>query len=105
MDSLVTVMGQEQRPVSARRVLGIRAVEHDLAVLVDQLVWFVQRFDRDPLGTRDSVRNRLDVQRRPQIEDHRVLAGFQPPLELDGRYSNLPEMTEEASPSRKLEGE
>jgi len=41
----------------------------------------LQRFGSDPARSRDSIRSRLDVQRRSQVDDHKVVAGVQPSLE------------------------
>src|SRR3989449_9727495 len=102
---LVTVGVQEESHPGARRLSRLRAVEDHLAVFPDPLMWIVQRFGRNPARARNSVRSRLDVQRRPQIHDHQVIAGFQPPLELDRRHTSFLEMTEEVMPSHVLEND
>ena len=105
MNTLEAVGGQAEGHPCARCLFGLRAVEDHFAVSWDQLVRMPQRFGRDPAGSRDSVRSRLHVQRRSQVDDHEVIARVQPSLELRGGDASLPEVTEEAPPSDVLEHE
>src|SRR5205823_11383653 len=96
MNTLEAVGGQPEGHPGARRLPGLRAVEDHFTVSWDQLVGLPQRFGRDPAGSRDSVRSRLHVERRSQVDDHEVIARVQPSLELHGGDASLPQVTEEA---------
>ena len=74
MNTLEAVGGQPEGQPGARGLLGLRTVEDHFAVSWDQLVGMLQRFGRDPAGSRDSVGSRLYVQRRSQVDDHKVIA-------------------------------
>jgi len=81
-DVLVSMRVQEESHPRARRLAGLRAIEDHLAGLRDHLTWLVERIGRDPPRPWDAVRDRLDVERRPQIGDHEVVA----------RVESLPEV-------------
>src|SRR5882762_8975557 len=105
VDILEAAGHQEGGDLRARRLSRLRAVKHDLAVSRDQLMWTPQRFGSDPARLGDSVGRWLDVQRRPQVDDHKVVTSVQPSLELRRHDASLPQMNEEAPPSHVLEHE
>src|SRR5262249_25726769 len=105
VDLLVSVSIQEKGYAGARRLSRLRAVEDHVAVFRDHLLWIAQRFGRNPARARDPVWRRLDVQGGPQVDDHRVLAGLQSSLELQGRDPSPPQMTEESTPSGPFHGD
>src|SRR5437879_83199 len=73
VDILEAAGHREGGYLRARRLSRLRAVKHDLAVSRDQLMWTPQCFESDPARLRDSVGRWLDVQRRPQVDDHKVV--------------------------------
>src|SRR5204862_3928511 len=96
MNTLEAVGGQPEGHPGARGLLGLRGVEDHFAVSWDQLVGMLQRFGRDPAGSRDSVRSRLHVQRRSQVAAHKVVARVPPSRELPGAAASQAEGETEA---------
>src|SRR5206468_12572149 len=105
MEVFVTTRAQQERHPSAGRLSGLRAVENDLATLRDQLMRLAQPLRRDPTRSRDSVRVRLEVQLRPQVDDDQWVASLHPSLELDRVEARFPEVAQEAAPSCELDGD
>src|SRR6266508_5172802 len=105
MDLLVSMRVQAESHPRTRRLEGLRAIEDHPAGIRDDLTWLVERIGRDPARPWDAVRGRLDVERRPQIGDHQVVARVEPLPEVEGGDTCSPQMTEEATASGELEND
>src|SRR5262249_9644196 len=66
---------QQQRHPGARRLVGSRAVEDDLAIAGNFLVAAFQLFHPHVKSTGYSIGNGLNIEGMAQVHDHNLLAG------------------------------